>query len=165
MENRLQVPLSILYHGWSMGAAAVLIAAGSGHLPPSVIGVVADSPYDSLDHQLQHKIRQMYHVSPGFLLHGISRLAQKILGYPISRISPISRADRISVPVLLIHGTADTFVPPIMSDALYERIQSPKRILIVQDAEHIMSYDVAPSIYSSEIDQFMRACGIADMTV
>lgn len=165
MEKRLEGPLSILYHGWSMGAAAVLIAAGSGHLPPSVIGVVADSPYDSLDHQLQHKIRQMYHFSPGFLLRGINRYAQKKLGYSINRISPIARADKISVPVLLIHGTADTFVPPSMSDALFEKIQSPKRILIVQDAEHIMSYDVAPSIYSSEIDQFMRACGINDLIV
>lgn len=160
MERHLQGPLSILYHGWSMGASTALIAAGSGKLSDSVAGVVADCPYDSLENQLRFNIHERYQFAPEFLLKIVSRFVQKELGYTIGQVSPIARADKIKVPVLIIHGTSDTFVPTSMGEALYEKIQSPKRILLIQDAEHIMSYDVAPSSYSSEVDQFLKACGI-----
>lgn len=160
MEAHLAGPLSVLYHGWSMGAATVLIAGGSGHLPASVVGLIADSPYDNFENQLRHNIRSRYRFAPGILFRGISRYAQKGIGYSLHKISPIARAGRIKVPVLLIHGTSDTFVPPYMSEKIYEKIKSPKRILLVQDAEHVMSYDVAPSTYSSEVDQFLRVCKI-----
>ena len=160
MEAHLAGPLSVLYHGWSMGAATVLIAGGSGHLSASVVGLIADSPYDNFENQLRYNIRSRYRFAPGILLRGISRIAQKEIGYTPHQISPISLAGRINVPVLLIHGTSDTFVPSYMSEKIYEKIKSPKRILLIQDAEHVMSYDVAPSTYSSEVDQFLRACKI-----
>lgn len=160
MEKHLAGPLVVLYHGWSMGAATALLAGGSGHLPPSVVGLIADSSYDNFKNQLCHNIRSRYRFAPGILLSGISRFAQKELGYTPHQISPIARAGRIEVPVLLIHGTSDTFVPTYMSEKIYEKIQSPKRILLVQDAEHIMSFDVAPSTYSSEVDQFLKVCKI-----
>ena len=160
MEEHLAGPLSILYHGWSMGAATVLIAGGSGHLPPSVVGLIADSPYDNFENQLRHNIRRQYRFAPGILLHGISREARKKLGYTPHQISPIARAGKIKVPVLLIHGTSDTFVPGYMSEKIYEKIKSPKRILLVQEADHVMSFDVAPSTYSSEVDQFLKVCKI-----
>ena len=160
MEDHLAGPLSVLYHGWSMGAATVLIAGGSGHLPASVVGLIADSPYDNLENQLRHNIRSRYRFAPGILLRGISRYAHKGVGYSLYKISPIARAGRIEVPVLLIHGTSDTFVPSYMSEKIYEKVKSPKRILLVQDAEHVMSYNAAPSTYSSEVEQFLRACKI-----
>lgn len=160
MEKNLPGPLKILYHGWSMGASTALIAAGSGHMSPSVAGIIADCPFDSLENQLQYNIRSRYRFSPGFLLRNVSRISQKMIGYTIRQVSPIARANRIEVPVLLIHGTDDTFVPTWMGEAIYERIQSPKRMLLVQNAEHVMSYNVAPSSYSSEVDQLLKVCGI-----
>jgi len=162
MEEHLQGPLTILYHGWSMGAAAILIAAGSGHLSQSVAGVVVDSPYASFESQLRYNMKRKYHFAPGFLLTSVDHFIKKNLGYSIRKISPIARARKIEVPVLMIHGTKDTFVPTQMSEALFERIHSPKRLLLVQDAEHVMSYDVAPSTYSSEVEQFLRVCGFID---
>lgn len=160
MENHLPPHMSILYHGWSMGAATALIAAESGHLSHSVVGLVVDCPYDSLENQIQYIIRRKYHFAPGILLRTVSRITEKNLGYSIKMISPIARAGKIEVPVLIIHGTDDTFVPNSMSAALYDAISSPKRIVFVQGADHIMSFDVAPSTYSSELDHFLRICKI-----
>jgi len=160
MEHNLPGPLTILYHGWSMGAATGLIAAGSDHMSPSVVGLIADCPYDSLENQFSYYIRARYHFAPGLLLRNVSRFSQKKIGYTIHQVSPIARAKKIKIPVLLIHGTNDTFVPTYMGEAIYDQIQSPKRLLLVQDAEHIMSYNVAPSSYSSEVDQFLKICGI-----
>jgi fermentation-respiration switch protein FrsA (DUF1100 family) len=158
MEKNLPPNMSILYHGWSMGASTALIAAESGHLSRSVVGLVVDCPYDSLENQIRYIIRRKYHFVPGIFLRSISRFMEKNLGYSIKMISPIARAGKIKVPVLMIHGTDDTFVPTVMSEALYDAIKSPKRIVFVQGAEHIMSFDVAPSTYSSELDHFMRVC-------
>ena len=160
MEHHLEGPLHILYHGWSMGAATALITAGSGKLSPSVVGLIADSSYDSLENQLRYTISRRYHFAPDFFFRGISYFSRKVLGYTLRQISPVARASKIEVPVLIIQGTNDTFVPTGMSEKIYEKIQSPKRILLVQDAGHVMSYNVAPSIYSSEVDQFLKVCNI-----
>jgi len=165
MEKHLEGPLSIIYHGWSMGAATALIAAGSRHLSSSVAGVAADSPYSSLGRQLQHYIRSRYHFAPNFLISAISWFARKHIGYSIPQVSPLAYAGRIKVPVLLIHGTGDTFVPPDMCEELYDKIRAPKKILFVQDVEHVMAYDAASSSYSSEVEQLLRACGYLPPTI
>lgn len=159
MESVIDMPLTVVYHGWSMGAATALIAAGSRQLPDSVAGVVADCPYASLDAQLRLIIRRRYRFAPTFLMRLISRNAKDRLGYGIEDVSPAVRASRISIPVLQIHGGLDTFVPPSASEEIYERIRSPKRLLVIEDAEHVMSYETAPSVYSSETERFLRVCG------
>ena len=160
MEERLPGPLNIIYHGFSMGAATALIAAGSRRLPRSVVGLIADSPYDSFEKLVGHLIRKRYRFAPRIFLRLISHFSTMYIGYTMRQISPAALAKQIEVPVLLIHGTADTFIPPHMSEVIYNRLQSPKRIFLVQDAEHVMSYDIAPSSYSAEVDQFLQYCGI-----
>ena len=159
MDRRLGGHLSIVCHGWSMGAATALIAAGSRRMPASVKGIIADSPYSSLEEQLRHTIHRRYHFSPAMLISLIGRFAKKNLGYSVRQVSPKAYAANIRIPVLLIHGTADQFVLPSMSEELFDIIRAPKRLLFVQDAGHVMSYDAAPSSYSSEVEQLLRASG------
>jgi fermentation-respiration switch protein FrsA (DUF1100 family) len=160
MEARLKGPLSIFYHGWSMGASTALMAAGSRALPTSVKGVVADCPFDSFDNEIRHIIRKRYHIAPRFFIKMISYFSKRHVGYSLHQISPIARAKFITVPVLLIHGTADAFIPPRMSEAIYSKLLLNKKIFIVQNADHVMSYEVAPSGYSSQVEQILIASGM-----
>jgi fermentation-respiration switch protein FrsA (DUF1100 family) len=159
MRKILPKPLRIVCHGWSMGAATVLLAAGSGRMPKEVKCIIADSSYSSLISQVAGMMRQKYHFAPGFLLREISRITRKHVGFGMEKISPVSKAGKIKIPVLLVHGADDSFVPPSNSDEIFQRIHSRKRLLYIEGADHVMAYDVASATYSNEIDRLLEVSG------
>ena len=48
--------------------------------------------------------------------------------------------ERCAAPILLIHGTEDKFVSIEMTHENYKACQSSKRLFVVPDAGHDMSY-------------------------
>lgn len=158
MEKQLGSSLKILLHGRSMGAATVLMAAGSRRLSDSVVGIVADSPYDSLENQIMHVIRTRYHMKSRHFMKMISRIAAGRIGFPVKSASVIRIARLIRIPVLLFHGTEDTFVLPQMSEDIYNRLSCPKRFLLIEGAGHVMAYQTATNQYASEVEKFLKVC-------
>ena len=154
LETRLGPGLKIILHGRSMGAACALMTAGSGIAPDSLQGVIADSSFDSLDTQMAYLTQRKYklHLRPFLML--VNRITLQRFGFPIEKCSPASVASRITVPVLLFHGTDDELVPSYMSDNIFNRIRAPKRICLIEGAAHVMGYNAAPEKYSQEIDKF-----------
>ena len=59
------------------------------------------------------------------------------------------------VPVLLIHGDADTFVPCSMSEEIYKNCKSPKQKLIIHGAGHCESYYKDREAYEGAMDSFI----------
>jgi len=47
-----------------------------------------------------------------------------------------SRIGQVRAPVLVVHGSADSLIPPELGRALYERAPSPKRWLLVEGGSH-----------------------------
>ncbi len=158
MEKRLGNSLKIILFGRSMGATAALLAAASHKLPPSVAGIIADSPFDSLEKQLLHIFRRRYHFRGRMIIRLICRIAESRIGFPVRRavVSPI--AGKIKFPVLIIYGSEDTFVPPEMSENIYDRLVCPKRLVMVEKAKHIMAFDASPRKYSDEVEKFLKVC-------
>lgn len=160
MKKHIAGPLKIMIHGRSMGAATALMAAGSKKLPDGVTGIVADSTYDSLESEIQQVIRTRYHIRTKFFMKMISRIAASRIGFPVKRASVIAVAGRIKIPVLMFHGAEDTFVPVLMGEDVFNRLQCPKRMIVVEGAKHVMAYDVAPDQYASEVGKFMKVCKV-----
>jgi uncharacterized protein len=52
------------------------------------------------------------------------------------RFDSAERIDRVKVPVLVVHGDADTLIRPALGRALYERATSPKRFVLVHGGTH-----------------------------
>ena len=65
------------------------------------------------------------------------------------------------IPVLLIHGTDDHFVPVEMTYRNYCACASPKRLLIVPGADHGMSYLVDSEGYQSIVKRFWQEFDMA----
>jgi pimeloyl-ACP methyl ester carboxylesterase len=52
------------------------------------------------------------------------------------RFNSIDKVKSLKMPVLLLHGDADTLVPPAMSQALYDATPTPKQLLLIHGANH-----------------------------
>ncbi len=52
------------------------------------------------------------------------------------RFDAASRIDKVTVPVLVVHGSDDRLIRPELGRALYERARSPKRFVLVDGGSH-----------------------------
>src|SRR3954463_11386404 len=79
-----------------------------------------------------------------------------IAPYLVSRsYDPINFVNQISPrPVYFIHGDKDHIVPVHMSEDLYKEAKSPKRIMIVNGADHLDCHRVLGKEYYNAIGDF-----------
>jgi alpha-beta hydrolase superfamily lysophospholipase len=54
---------------------------------------------------------------------------------------------RVSMPVLVVHGDADSLIPPALGRALYERASAPKRFVLVEGGTHYSTNGVGQQQY------------------
>jgi uncharacterized protein len=52
------------------------------------------------------------------------------------KFDSVHKIARVDLPVLLVHGTEDRYVPPRFSTALFEAAKSPKKLLMVEGGTH-----------------------------
>ena len=127
----------IILTGISMGAASVLMAS-SLPLPKNVVGVVADCPY-SAPCEIIRKVTRDMHL-PVFLAYPILRLGGRLFGgFDIEESSPVEAVKKSDLPILLIHGEADDFVPLYMSKKIKEAGKGI-RLEAFPEAKHGLSY-------------------------
>lgn len=99
----------ILLAGISMGAATVLMASGL-RLPDSVRGVVADAPYTSPRAIIRKVCGDMK--IPADLAYPFLWLGARLFGgFGLTDADAAEAVKHTKVPILLIHGEDDRFVP------------------------------------------------------
>jgi fermentation-respiration switch protein FrsA (DUF1100 family) len=55
----------------------------------------------------------------------------------------------------MIHGKSDTFVPCKMTQDAYEACTGPKDVLLVENAEHGVSFLVDQERYIAQVENFL----------
>ena len=127
--NRCGEEIQILLHGTSMGGATVLMTSGL-ELPSQVKGIVSDCGFTSAKEVFTHVLHSMYHL-PAFPMIQIASLVNKSkAGYGLNECNAAEEVKKATVPILLIHGDADTFVPCKMCEKIYENCASEKKMQI-----------------------------------
>ncbi len=115
---RLGDDVRVMLYGISLGGATVLMAL-SEDLPENVKGVVADCPY-SVPKDIILKVAKdrNYPIKPVWFL---IRQASRLFGhFNIEACNARDSAARSKLPILLVHGTGDRFVPADCSREIYE---------------------------------------------
>lgn len=154
INERFGEETPILLMGLSMGAATVLMAAGLD-LPSNVKGVMADCGFSSPKEILQEVIRKMKY--PLRITYFFVRMSAKIFGhFDPEEASAVEALKNAKVPVLIIHGDDDRFVPSKMSRDNYDACASAKEILIVPGAGHGLSYCVDAKAYEKAVQNFIE---------
>ena len=160
--DRQNYGLPIYLAGISMGAASVLMAAGMD-MPESVRGIIADCGFTSPKDICIHVARDNLHVSYGPLRSAwIDRCFRKKIHMTSGAYSTLTAMKNAKVPILFIHGTADSFVPIDMTYRNYRACAAPKRLVVVPGAGHAMSYAVEPETCQKAMKSFFRAFDLVE---
>lgn len=139
--------------GVSMGAATVLMASGL-ELPHNVHGIMADCGFTSPLAIWKHVATDNLHLS--FRLGSLlaNSMYSRKTNEDAAGYSTLEALEHCKVPVLLIHGSDDHFVPAEMAYENYKACAAPKKLLIVPGADHAMSYYVDPVAYEAAMLDF-----------
>ncbi|KAH0789977.1 alpha/beta hydrolase [Histomonas meleagridis] len=153
--NKFGDSINIFLHGISMGGATVLMASGLD-LPPQVKGIISDCAFTSAAEMFKYVLNTKYHI-PSFPIIQISNIINKrFAGYGMSDCNSAIEVRKAKVPILLIHGENDEFVPLSMGEEIYENIASKKMKLIVKGAAHSESYYKETKAYEEALDSFIN---------
>ena len=149
-ENDVRIYL----HGVSMGAAAVLIAAGDPRLPANVQSAVSDCAYTSMRAELAWQVKKNVHLRTPLLLKFVDTWCGLRAHYHFKDASPLEAVGHARVPVLFIHGDHDDYVPFAMEDELYSACVSKKSKTVIHGAVHARSYFTDTPAYETALDVF-----------
>ncbi len=146
----------IVLTGISMGAATVLMAAGMNP-PANVRAIIADAPYTSPRAILRRVLKSMK--LPVNIVYLLLWLGAELFGGCNLSDRTANAADAVKrspVPILLIHGEADDFVPCDMGREI--AAANPDRVALhtFPGAAHGLSYLVDTPRYERIVEGFLR---------
>ena len=144
----------IILHGVSMGAATAMMTAALN--PPHLAAVVEDCGYTSAYEMFTAQLDKIFGL-PEFPIMPIVDIVSKIkVGVAISDAAPLKSVDKISVPILFIHGDADKLVPYEMMSRLFNAATSSrKEQFTVAGAGHADAKRSNPAVYFDTVFKFL----------
>lgn len=154
-HNRTHGMDNVFLGGMSMGASTVLFAAGE-ELPPNVRGITADCGFSSPAEILSHIIKRDFHLPPKLVLPLMEVWARVLGGFSFYECNSRDTLSRAKVPVLFIHGKADTFVPCHMSEVGWAACASDREIHLIEGAGHGRSYLYEPQRLRDALLSFFK---------
>lgn len=145
----------LVLYGVSMGAATVLMAADMP-LPTSVKAIVADCPYSSPAEIIGRVAEQMG--LPAKPSVAVCHIAALVYGhFRLGASSPVKAVKDTRLPILLLHGGDDRFVPCDMSRQIYAACGGDRQLAVFPNAAHGMSFLQDPQRYEATVSSFLQA--------
>ena len=147
----------IILSGMSMGASTVLYLADR-QLPSNVKCIIADCGFTSPKEILDKVFHSIVHLPSGPTLWAAGLFSKIFAGFCLTEKDTREVLKNARLPVMLIHGGADDFVPCYMSEQGYVACTSHKELLIVEGAGHGTSFLVDKQIYTQRVIAFLERC-------
>ncbi|MEG4575771.1 alpha/beta fold hydrolase [Microcoleus sp. N3A4] len=131
-------PNQIYIYGHSLGGA---IAIDLAVRHPEAAGLIVEGSFTSTRAMVDFQKGLFWMFPIDFLL--------------TQRFDSLSKVDRLQIPVLFIHGTADSVVPAQMSKKLFDAAPDPKQLYIVPDGGHNNVAQIGGAEYLLAVSQFL----------
>ena len=144
--------------GESLGASTTLQHAA---IDPRIAFAIADCSYSMLDDLLAYRQKAQYHL-PRLPFLPLANLFCKLLtGMTFDKASPLPCIPDIETPIFFIHGQEDDYIPPGMSEAMYEAKQKGvRKLYLAPNAGHAQSYWNNRQEYEQKVAEFLQMTGI-----
>lgn len=147
----------VIISGLSMGASTVMYLADKV-LPPNVCGLIADCGYTSPKSIITSVFRKATHLPGTVAIWAAGFYSRIFAGFGLSQMDSRKTLMKCHTPILMIHGTADTFVPCEMTKQGYDACMSKKWLLLVEGAGHGVSFMVDRGKYTQALCSFLEFC-------
>ena len=145
----------VVVHGISMGGFTTMCISGE-KCPPCVKCFVEDCGYTSVWDEFAGEMRNEFNLPAFPLMHTTSLLCKIRYGWTFGEASAIDQLKKSTLPMLFIHGDADTFVPYAMLDRLFNaKTKGYKEKYIAHGTEHARSYTDHPEEYTQRVVSFV----------
>jgi len=131
-------PNQIYIYGHSLGGA---IAIDLAVRHPEAAGLIVEGSFTSVGAMVDFQKGLFWMFPTNFLL--------------TQRFDSLSKVDRLQMPVLFIHGTADSVVPAQMSKKLFDAAPEPKQLYMVPDGGHNNVAEIGGAEYLQRLSQFL----------
>ncbi len=157
-NRRFEDGTPLMLYGISLGGATVLMAL-SEELPVNVKGVAADCPY-AVPRDIILKVAQDRHY-PLKAVWFLVKHASRVFGhFDIEACNARDAAAGSDLPILLIHGTGDRFVPADCSREIYAACggdgNGRVQLELFPGAAHGISFLQDEDRYKQVITEFLR---------
>ncbi|MFQ5792943.1 MAG: alpha/beta hydrolase, partial [Acidobacteriota bacterium] len=139
--------------GYSMGGGIVVSFLYQSPLADRVVGTILDSPM--LDFGATVDLGAQKRNLPGFLTAVAKIISTFRFDVDWGASDYLSRADELSVPVLLFHGDEDETVPMSVSETLAESRPDVVTFVPVAGAPHVGAWNVDPEMYETAVREFI----------
>lgn len=144
----------MVVHGISMGAATTMMVSGEKQ-QPYVKCFIEDCGYTDVWDEFAHKLKSGFGIPSFPLMNTTNALCKLKYGWSFREASALEQVKKSTLPMLFIHGDADTYVPVWMVDELFAaKTQGEKEQWVVPGAIHAMSYRDNPEAYTERVKQF-----------
>ena len=149
----------IALYGISMGAATVLMASEL-KLPENVKCIIADCPYSSPKAIITRAASDRgYNVK---LIYPLIWLASRLFArFDINASGAVDAVKRAKVPILILHGEDDRFVPCEMSRQIAAAAPELVRLETFPNAGHGLSFVIDRGRYVSVVREFLKKSHLA----
>ncbi len=143
----------IAVFGTSMGAAIAIQAAA---IEPRVRAVIAEASFTNLKDIITDYQRRIIKMPWHFLRNAALSRTQAIANFRGRHVSPLEDIRRLSIPVLFLHGTDDSLVNVEYSKQLFEAANEPKRLVLIDGADHNDVWSTGGKKYLDAMASFLH---------
>ena len=141
--------------GFSYGGAVTLQTLDRAEGREDIVGAVLDSPVVSWQDTLERQaaLRGL----PTVFGRLVGLVTEVRLGIDLADFDWVRRADEVQVPILVLHGLQDTFVPPQSGEELAARRPDLVTFEGFDGAQHVRGWNVERDRYENLVGDFLAS--------
>lgn len=140
-------------HGESMGAATALQFSA---LDSRAAWFVLDCPYSDLYALLRYRLKIEFGL-PSFPFMGLTSFFVWLrTRVAFHHVSPLRDVRQVTTPMFFITGMDDLYIPPEMTEELYEAKQGYKKLYMAPNADHAEAFANNKEEYDKLVGEFLQ---------
>ena len=147
--------LPMILSGLSMGASTVMYMADEP-LPENVRGIIVDCGFTSPKEIIADVFRKVTHLPATPAIWVANLFARVFAGFSLTQKDSRKTLTKNRLPIIMVHGMADDFVPCDMTRQGYQVCTGEKQQLLVEEATHGVSYFHAKERYTTMVNEFIK---------
>lgn len=156
-HNETQGAIPMIISGMSMGASTVMYLAAED-LPQNVKGLIADCGFTTPKEIISRVFRNVARIPAWTVIWATELFARMFGHFSLTEKDSVQTLANNTRPILLVHGLDDDFVPCDMTQRGFKACAGDKRLLLVEDATHGISFLRAKEAYIAKVNELLEQC-------